>query len=360
MENLWPPRSNLFSHDESNTVGIVRQGLVCKAKGEALTLERLFCVKSTLLAIADVVAKVLTPQGIVTGIYPNNFVVMHGQAVTTIEADRRDMVDSNGFDMEDHAVSMDSRELIGDFRVTVTGSRDVAARIFEAVQKAYSAEKFAKLRWWYKGPHGVANQVVYLPEIKTVLRSEFYPDMDEPESFIESYLASEASVLLIAGAPGTGKTTFLRHMIAKHRLSAHILYDEDLMKSDAIFQDFLFGNGDIMVIEDADTILAPRESDNNKLMARFLNVSDGLIKLPNKKLIFTTNLSDFAKVDPALTRPGRCFGVLHTRPLNLQEAQAAARVAGLPVPLQKQEYTLAELFNHDASAPTVRRIGFAS
>jgi len=112
-----------------------------------------------------------------------------------------------------------------------------------------------------------------------------------------------------------------------------------------------------MIIEDADTILSSREDDGNKLMSRFLNVSDGLIKLPNKKLVFTTNISDFTKVDPALLRPGRCFGVLHTRLLNLNEAQAAARVANLPIPTEKKEYSLAELFNQGQGGQ-VRRIGF--
>jgi ATP-dependent 26S proteasome regulatory subunit len=43
-------------------------------------------------------------------------------------------------------------------------------------------------------------------------------------------------------------------------------------------------------------------------MSRFLNISDGLIKLPNKKLVFTTNVTNFENIDSALLRPGRCFG----------------------------------------------------
>jgi ATP-dependent 26S proteasome regulatory subunit len=118
----------------------------------------------------------------------------------------------------------------------------------------------------------------------------------------------------------------------------------------------MFG-GDIMIIEDADTILMSREDNGNKLMSRFLNVADGLIKLPNKKLIFTTNISDFTKVDPALLRPGRCFGVMHTRLMNLVEAQAAAKAANMPIPMEKREYSLAEIF-HQGRTQTVRSIGF--
>jgi len=48
---------------------------------------------------------------------------------------------------------------------------------------------------------------------------------------------------------------------------------------------------------------------------------------------------------------------MHTRPLNLTEAQAAAKVAGLPVPTEKREYTLAELFNQNKTR-RIRTMGF--
>jgi len=143
-------------------------------------------------------------------------------------------------------------------------------------------------------------------------------------------------------------------------MCAHVIYDEALMQNDSVFQSFLFDDAsEVMIIEDADTILSAREQDGNKLMSRFLNVSDGLIKLPNKKLVFTTNINDFGKVDHALLRPGRCFGVMHTRALNLAEAQTAAKAAGLPIPVEKREYTIAELFNQGKKSQ-VRTFGFGA
>jgi ATP-dependent 26S proteasome regulatory subunit len=90
-------------------------------------------------------------------------------------------------------------------------------------------------------------------------------------------------------------------------------------------------------------------------------VSDGLIKFPSKKVIFTTNLDDFKKVDEALLRPGRCFGMIKCRPLTYDEAEAAAKVAGLRVPEKKRDYTIAELFNPDTQielTSETRRVGF--
>jgi len=188
-------------------------------------------------------------------------------------------------------------------------------------------------------------------------------------------MRSNESVLLITGPPGTGKTTLLRHLITKYKLSAHIIYDERLMERDSPFQSFLFGDsdfpvptgekelecmgGDVMIVEDADTVLTSRERDGNRLMSRFLNISDGLIKIPNKKMVFTTNILDFQHIDDALIRPGRCFGILHTRYLNYAEAQAAAQAGGMLSPAKKADpsYSLAELFNQGKTTE-VRKIGF--
>lgn len=246
-----------------------------------------------------------------------------------------------------------------DITVDIYAEPKSAAAIRATIAGMFEKERLAMIKWWYTGEQGrTASRNVYLQKPKTTLHPEFYPDMGDPYVFIDDYMASDAAVLLLAGPPGTGKTTLLRHMIADRALTAHVIYDEKLMEQDSIFQNFLFDkNSHMLIIEDADTILSPRERDGNKMMARFLSVSDGLIKLPNKKLVFTTNINDFTQVDPALLRPGRCHAQVHTRPLNLTEAQAAAKVANLPIPTQKGEYTLAELFNQGYRAK-IRQIGF--
>lgn len=248
-----------------------------------------------------------------------------------------------------------------DITIDIYAEPKVALSFKVTLSGMFENEKLATIKWWFQGEgNRTSSRNVYLQKPKTVLHPEFYPDLGDPHSFIEDYLVSDSPVLLLAGPPGTGKTTLLRHMIVDRDLTAHVIYDEKLMEQDSIFQNFLFDkNSHIMIIEDADTVLSPRERDGNKMMSRFLSVSDGIIKLPNKKLVFTTNISDFTAVDPALLRPGRCHAQVHTRLLNLTEAQAAAKVANLPAPTEKGEYSLAELFNQ-GYRPKTRQVGFGT
>jgi len=241
--------------------------------------------------------------------------------------------------------------------LSIAGSNQVVSTLTDELNKALWGESLPSIRWWFNGIHGAEDKTLHLTAGCDVIRPEFYPSIGDAEAYIDEFIDSKEAVLLLAGPPGTGKTSLLRNVIYKRKLCVHVIYDEKLMQQDEVFQEFLFGEGDIMVIEDADTILSSRERDGNKLMSRFLNISDGLTKLPSKKMVFSTNITDFGNIDSALVRPGRCFGIMHTRGLTFEEAIIAAEAAGLPVPTKRKDYTLAELFAN-GKTQAIRKIGF--
>ena len=80
-------------------------------------------------------------------------------------------------------------------------------------------------------------------------------------------------------------------------------------------------------------------------MHRFLNMGDGLISRPNKKIIFTTNLENLSDIDPALTRPGRCYDIIEFEPLTVDQAKAVAEISGKELDLPDNKVTIAEIFN---------------
>jgi hypothetical protein len=192
--------------------------------------------------------------------------------------------------------------------------------------------------------------------------SEMYPFLkgEELTDYYDRFMKSSASILLLLGPPGTGKTSFIRGLLQHTKSNALVSYDEAVLGRDSIFATFIEGDYNIFVIEDADTLLKPRK-DGNGMMHKFLNVGDGLVTTQGKKMIFSTNLPSVRDVDTALVRPGRCFDVLEFGNLGYSEALALCDKINLAEPTEvRKEYSLAELF-HKQDNPAVkseRKMGF--
>lgn len=186
-------------------------------------------------------------------------------------------------------------------------------------------------------------------------------------SYIDNYINSEASVLILIGPPGTGKTTFIKNLIHRSKSDAKVTYDPNILSNDGFFASFVEDDSMFLVMEDADAFLASRK-DGNTLMHRFLNMSDGLISSKGKKLVFSTNLPNINDIDEALLRPGRCFDILQFRPLTRDEALATLEEVGSDRELPDgNQFTLAEIFGQQPSMgdggttkkSARRRVGFA-
>lgn len=189
--------------------------------------------------------------------------------------------------------------------------------------------------------------------------SEMYPFLNGESvgEYYERFLESDASILLLIGPPGTGKTTFIRGFLQHTGSSAIVTYDSNILEKDYVFAQFIEGEANVMVMEDADTFLKAR-SDGNSMMHRFLNVGDGLVTTKGKKLIFSTNLPSIRDVDSALIRPGRCFDILHFDALTQQQARAVADKAGHKIDEKsKDKWTLAEIFNGEVQKHENKSVG---
>lgn len=191
---------------------------------------------------------------------------------------------------------------------------------------------------------------------------KFYPEMYpfiDVDQYFDDFIKSDSTILILNSEPGMGKSRLISEFIRRYRRSTMVVYDQDVMALDQLYLTFLNDDdSDLLVVEDADLLLAGRLEGNNKVMGKILNVADGVISLGKKKFIFTSNLHSSKDIDPALTRPGRCYDILQFRPLSRDEGQIAAAAIGVELE-SKKEYTVAEIFNGASNANRkLHKIGF--
>ncbi len=129
------------------------------------------------------------------------------------------------------------------------------------------------------------------------------------DAIIKERLSKEKDkgIVLLHGLPGTGKTTYLRHLIGSLKKKAMFVSPavaSNLMNPE--FMDLLLDNPNtILVIEDAENIIMDRRYSSQSSVSNLLNISDGLLSdCLNVQIICTFN-SDIALIDNALLRKGR-------------------------------------------------------
>lgn len=173
---------------------------------------------------------------------------------------------------------------------------------------------------------------------------------------------------LLEGPPGTGKTSYLRHLMGElagtHRFyfipngSLSVLSNPEFVGFWADqrrrYQEEKF----VVVLEDSDAALMARGADNREQVSAILNLSDGMLADFLRLQIICTINCRAAELDPALLRPGRLLAHrLFDRLSHESAAQLATHLGkNLPGP---GDYALADIYAEEVPSPQPRRpIGF--
>lgn len=262
--------------------------------------------------------------------------------------------------------------------LTVDGVPDAVEDLFDYFNMTFEfKDNVLGIRNYYysNSNNQVQPNFIYLTTKDTILtpKDSFYPWLKDSgysvEKFVEEYLNSPETVLVILGPPGTGKTTFIREILLRYYQKTEkpigTTNDQDAMTK--ALGDLLSNmeENDIWVFEDSDTIISSTRREGNSAISTLLNKADGISTSINnrRKIIFSSNLTDVKQIDSALMRPGRCFAVMYFRNLTRDEALEVGHDLGieLNLPLDLKEISLAEITNNRENrinASPVKRIGF--
>ncbi|WP_171163601.1 AAA family ATPase [Usitatibacter palustris] len=223
-------------------------------------------------------------------------------------------------------------------------------------------EPMFKINWQFLTGRGEVENAEIEEMVDEAVIDEAYPEIaGGVKPFIERYLDSKESVLVLQGPPGTGKTRLIRAILGeiarrKDDGETEVVYTGDMraLESDEIFVKFITGWDDAFVVEDADHLLKPR-CDGNEHLHRFLTIADGVVRAQGRKIIFSTNLPNVGDLDEALIRPGRCFARVHVRTLTTEEARIFATkvAAGDPAKLERAAQAFAAPQNRSHSLASV-------
>jgi hypothetical protein len=235
----------------------------------------------------------------------------------------------------------------------------------QEIKDKFSQEKTAVFKVLSKSGFDYYTEDINISEITLDVNAHYNDDfLPIHEVILESLNVDSSGLILLHGAPGTGKTSYIKYLLSKQGKRDFIFIPNDFVNEllQPNFVSFLITNkNSILVIEDAEKVIISRDSNSeNSVVSTILQLTDGLFSdFLNIKIICTFNTS-IDKVDKALLRKGRMIAYYEFKALTTEKTNALLNT--LDHSDGNKAMTLAEIFNIDKidfeSRAKAKSIGF--
>jgi hypothetical protein len=185
---------------------------------------------------------------------------------------------------------------------------------------------------------------------KDLLKLHYGDGIAEIEDKILDLLSrDEPSLVLFSGEPGTGKTSFIRHLVSVLENQKFLYMPPNIANElgSPHFLPFMLQNpGEICVLEDAELALMARDDGNHSsAISNLLGASDGLLGDALKLKFVCSFNTDLKNIDTALVRKGRLGHLQDFKKLSKENSDRLLEHLGKD--RLGKELSLAEIYNQD-------------
>ncbi len=220
---------------------------------------------------------------------------------------------------------------------------------YKKIRKRFGKAESPVFKVLTKSGPSFYTEEVNIEPFEVDVAKNYNDDFGEISSLIEKSLEVDKSgLILLHGQPGTGKTSYIKHLLSQYKELNFIFVQNDFVNQllQPNFISFLINKkNSILIIEDAEKIIMSREQSNgNSVVSTILQLTDGLFSdYLSIKVICTFNTS-IENIDTALMRKGRMIAFYEFKPLQKDKVRVLLDSMGEET-IEAQEMTLAEVFN---------------
>ena len=238
--------------------------------------------------------------------------------------------------------------ILYDTKINFSEIKEILTVIKEIEEVKISQPKFSMVIQHSNGGFGLKS--FDFDHLEIDLHTNYNDDFLKVHYIISDFIKNdnETGIVLLHGKYGTGKTNYLRNLISNSDKLFIFLPNElvDAIASPRFLPFISDHKNSVIVLEDCDDLLKPRQSSNgkNQGIVNLLNLSDGLLgNALSLKVVCTFN-SNLKNIDEAILRKGRLVARYEFQELSTEKSQILSDKLGFKNEL-KEPMTLADIYN---------------